>query len=150
MNELAEDAFGANGVTIVRIFEAPRDRVWKEWTDPDSFGDWYGGAASEMQMDTMDVREGGTWSGTMDAAGKKIHWAGEYLDVAEPKFLVLTVTDEPDNPARDLVSVALIELGEGRTEQLFRQRGTMSPEEYERAGTGWGAFFDRMERRLHA
>ena len=31
---------------------------------------------------------------------------------------------------------------------LFRQRGGMTPEGYDRAGSGWGGFFDRMEERL--
>jgi uncharacterized protein YndB with AHSA1/START domain len=144
----AAEQYGVNGVTIVRIFEAPREEVWKEWTEPKRFGDWYGGAASEMTVDEMDVREGGEWHGTMHAEQGEIKWVGDYRDVAEPALLVFTVTDEPDDPVRDLCSVALIDLGDGRTELLFRQRGTMAPDEYERAGAGWGTFFDRMEERL--
>jgi uncharacterized protein YndB with AHSA1/START domain len=148
MSESVE--YGANGVTIVRILRAPREEVWREWTEPERFGDWYGGAQSEMSSMEMDVREGGDWSGTMlvGSEGREIPWVGTYRDVAEPKLLVFDVTDEPDNPVRDLCSVALIDIGEGRTEQLFRQRGTMSPDQYERAGAGWGTFFDRMEERL--
>ena len=42
----------------------------------------------------------------------------------------------------------LTDLGDGRTEMRFSQRGHMTPEQYERAGPGWGGFFDRMDERL--
>ena len=42
----------------------------------------------------------------------------------------------------------LTDLGDGRTQMLFEQRGSMSPEQYERATDGWGKFFDRMQERL--
>jgi hypothetical protein len=41
-----------------------------------------------------------------------------------------------------------LDLGDGRTEMRFEQRGGMSPEQYERAGQGWSGFFARMEERL--
>jgi hypothetical protein len=46
--------------------------------------------------------------------------------------------------------VVLTDLGDGRTEMLFEQRGGMSPEQYGRAGSGWSTFFDRVTERLAA
>ena len=144
--------WGENGVTIVRVFEASREQVWEEWTEPDRFADWYGGAEAEVPADSvsMDVREGGGWRATMFAGPdrREIHWEGDYVDVVVPRLLVLTVTDQPGDEERDLVTVLLTELVGGRTEMLFRQRGGMTPEQYERAGAGWGGFFERMEYRL--
>jgi uncharacterized protein YndB with AHSA1/START domain len=142
----------AEGLEITRVFEAPRERVWREWTDPASFADWYGGAESEVPVDTvsMDVREGGEWRATMFAGPnrREIQWKGEYREVAEPERLVFTVTDQPDDDARELVTVELVDLGGDRTEMRFSQRGQMTPEQYERAGSGWGTFFGRMDERL--
>ena len=47
--------------TITRVFDAPREQVWKEWTEPERFADWYGGTEAEVPVSTvsMDVREGG-------------------------------------------------------------------------------------------
>jgi len=56
-------------------------------------------------------------------------------------------------PARfpfELVTVVLTDLGDDRTEMLFEQRGSMPPEEYERATEGWSTFFDRLQERLSA
>ena len=66
----------------------------------------------------------------------------------EPERLVFTVTDQPGDEAYELVTVVLTDLGDGRTEMHFEQRGGMSPEQYERAGQGWSTFFDRMDEDL--
>jgi uncharacterized protein YndB with AHSA1/START domain len=138
------------GVTIRRVFDAPREQVWSELTRPESFADWFGGPL-EVPLDSvsMDVRPGGTWRASMVGPGRlAIHWVGEYVDVDEPERLVFTITDRPDEDLRDLVTFVLTDLGDGRTEMFFSQRGSMTPEEYERAGRGWQTFFDRIEARL--
>jgi uncharacterized protein YndB with AHSA1/START domain len=139
------------GISITRVFDAPRERVWREWTTPEAFADWYGGAAVEIPLSSvaMDVRVGGGWRATMLFDGHEIRWKGEYVEVDEPRRLVFTVTDRPDDEARELVIVELTDLGDGRTEMRFQQRGGgLAPEQYERAAKGWGGFFDRMDERL--
>jgi uncharacterized protein YndB with AHSA1/START domain len=143
----------ADGITIRRVFHAPRERVWKEWTEPEAFADWFGGPDSDVPLSTvaMDVRAGGSWRLTMYAepGRREIRWHGEYREVAEPERLVFTVTDRPGEDANELVIVELTDLGDGRTEMRFQQRGGgLTAEEYERAGQGWGIFFDRVAARL--
>jgi uncharacterized protein YndB with AHSA1/START domain len=141
----------ADGITITRIFEAPRERVWREWTEPERFADWFGGSESEVPLSTvsMDVRPGGWWHATMFAGPERreIRWKGEFRDVVEPERLVFTLSDQPGE-AYELITVVLTDLGDGRTEMHFEQRGRMSAEQYERAGQGWSTFFDRIAERL--
>jgi uncharacterized protein YndB with AHSA1/START domain len=145
---------GANeyGIRISRVFDAPRERVWKEWTQPECFADWYGGPQCEVPLDSvsMDVRAGGKWQLTMFAPPdrRRIDWEGEYLEVVAPERLVFTVSDQPGAGAFEVVTVVLTDLGHKRTEMRFEQRGSMSPEQYERATDGWGAFFERIDERL--
>jgi uncharacterized protein YndB with AHSA1/START domain len=140
------------GITIKRVFEAPRERVWREWTEPARFADWFGGPESEVPLSSvsMDVSPGGAWRATMffGPDRREIQWKGEFREVAEPERLIFTVTDRPDDDAYELVTVVLNDLGDGRTEMLFRQDGHMTPEQYERAGQGWSGFFDRIAERL--
>ncbi len=142
------------GITITRVFDAPREQVWKEWTEPERFADWYGGGEAEVPVSTvsMDVREGGRWRATMFAGPgrREIQWKGEYREVVPPERLVFTVSDQPGEDALELVTVILTDLGDGRTEMHFEQRGQLPPEVYERAGQGWSTFFDRMAERLAA
>ena len=154
MGEQASSVPSPYGITIRRIFEGPRELVWREWTEPERFADWFGGPQSEVPISTvsMDVRPGGAWRATMfaDPGRREIQWKGQYREVAEPERLVFTVTDQPDEDAYELVSVLLTDLGDGRTEMLFEQRGELPPEMYERAKQGWGMFFDRIAERLAA
>jgi len=140
------------GIRIRRVFDAPRERVWREWTEPERFADWYGGPQCEIPLHSvsMDVRSGGKWQLTMFAppARRRIDWKGEYLEVVAPERLVFTVSDQPGDEAFELVTVVLTDVGDDRTEMQFEQRGSMSPEQYERATEGWGGFFDRIDERL--
>ena len=65
---MAERApFGTGGFTTMRVFHAPRERVWLEWTEPERFADWFGGLECEIPLSTvsLDVRPGGAWRATM-------------------------------------------------------------------------------------
>jgi uncharacterized protein YndB with AHSA1/START domain len=146
------DAAAEAGITISRVFDAPPERVWREWAEPERFADWFGGSESEVPMSTvsMDVREGGVWRATMFSGPdrRESRWKGEYLEVVEPERLVFTVTDRPGDDVYELVIVVLIDLGGGRTEMRFEQRGHMSAEQYKRAAQGWGSFFDLIAERV--
>ena len=135
------------------MLDAAREKVWREWTTPEAFADWYGGESGRVPVDSvrMDVRAGGTWSLTMLAGPqeREISWEGTYIEVSHPERLVFTVTDEPGGEEYEVVTVVLVELDDGRTEMRMTQTGGhLGPEEYERAKKGWGGFFDRMAARL--
>jgi uncharacterized protein YndB with AHSA1/START domain len=143
---------GGYGFTLTRVFDAPRERVWREWTEPDRFAEWFGGPDSDVPLSTvsMDLRPGGWWRATMFSGSgrRESRWAGQYREVAEPERLVFTISDRAEEDVYELVTVVLTELGDGRTEMFFEQRGHMRPEEYDRAKRGWGTFFDLMAERL--
>jgi uncharacterized protein YndB with AHSA1/START domain len=145
-------AMSEYGFTVTRVFDAPRERVWKEWTEPERFADWFGGPDSEVPLSTvsMEVSPGGAWRLTMlyGPDRHEIGWRGEYLEVVAPERLVFTVSSRPDGDLYELVTVVLSDLGDGRTEMHFTQRGHMRPEEYDRTREGWGVFFDRLDERL--
>jgi uncharacterized protein YndB with AHSA1/START domain len=142
----------ADGFKVVREFDAPRERVWQEWTEPERFADWFGGPDAEVPLASvvMDVQPGGRLRLMMLAGPnrREIHWKGEYREVREPERLVFTLCDQPSEERWEVVTVVLLDLGDGRTEMHFEQRGEMPPDAYERAAQGWGTFFDRIAERL--
>jgi uncharacterized protein YndB with AHSA1/START domain len=146
------DPFGSGGFTTMRVFAASRERVWREWTEPECFADWFGGTECEVPLATvaMNVRPGGAWRATMlcGPSRREIRWAGEYREVTAPERLVFTITDQPDGDRYEVVTVVLTDLGGGRTEMQFEQRGHQRPDEYDRAREGWGVFFARISERL--
>lgn len=139
------------GIAITRVFDAARERVWSEWTEPARFADWFGGPECEVPLATisMDVRPGGSWRATMlcDGGRREIRWKGQFLEVIAPERLVLTLSDRPDE-VYETITVVLTDLGGGRTEMRFEQRGHLSPEQYERTEQGWSSFLDRISERL--
>jgi uncharacterized protein YndB with AHSA1/START domain len=139
-------------IEMTWTFEAPREQVWREWTEPERFADWYGGPEFPISTDeiSMDVREGGKWTAVMRGPNDiVIHWDGEYIEVREPEKLSFTVSDQPGADVYDLCTVELTDLGGTRTEMLFTQSGGHMPAEaYRRAKEGWSGFFDRIAERL--
>jgi uncharacterized protein YndB with AHSA1/START domain len=145
---------GEGGITITRVFDAPREVVWQEWTEAERFADWFGGRESEVSLPSvsMDVRPGGRWRAVMLAGAERreISWKGEFVEVVEPERLVFTISDQPGEDVYELIIVVLRDLGDGRTEMFFEQRGTQPPEVYDRAAWGWSSFFDVVDARLSA
>jgi uncharacterized protein YndB with AHSA1/START domain len=139
-------------ITITWVFDAPRERIWKEWTEPKRFADWFGFPDAEVPLSavSMDVAPQGVWRATMITGPRRreIQWWGEYREVLKPERLVLTMCDRPDEASCQLVSIVLRDLGDGRTEMLFEQRGYGLPERYDRATKGWISFFRRISQRL--
>ena len=138
------------GIEITWTFDAPREAVWREWTEPAGFADWYGGPAFPVPLETvsMDVREGGKWNLVMQSPDGDMHWDGEYIEVREPERLVFTVSDKPGEDLYELCTVVLTDLGDGRTEMQFTQRGPRAAEAYRAAKEGWSTFFRRLAERL--
>jgi uncharacterized protein YndB with AHSA1/START domain len=136
-------------IVITRTFAAPRERVFDAWTTPADFSAWFGTADIEVPLDTlrMDVREGGAWSAVMRLPdGNAIDWAGEYVELDRPSRLAMTLTDRPDEPAGEPLTVDLEEVAGGATRMTMTQTaGEFTPEQRERTIRGWSSFFDVME-----
>ncbi|MGZ6545245.1 MAG: SRPBCC family protein [Actinomycetota bacterium] len=134
------------GYTITRTFHAPRELVWRAWTEPAQFARWFGGGRTRVQDVAMDVRPGGRWQATMVLAdGTEIHWYGRFDALEEPQRLVMAFTDGTGAPEEfDFFTVTLTEV-DGRTEMTLRQSGGhLTDEEYEQARQGTASFLDEM------
>jgi uncharacterized protein YndB with AHSA1/START domain len=52
-----------SGLLLTRVFNAPRELVFKVWTDPEHFGKWWGPQGFSLDVVRMDVRPGGMFLG---------------------------------------------------------------------------------------
>ena len=125
--------------TITRVFDAPRELVWKAWTDPEHVARWFGprGFSTPRSTVTMDVRPGGTFEFTMvsDDDGNEIPSGGTFLEVEEPERLVWR-----DRDIDLTVTITLADLG-GRTEMTCHVSGkTGGAPAYD----GWSTMFDKL------
>jgi uncharacterized protein YndB with AHSA1/START domain len=134
------------GYTITRIFEAPRELVWRAWTEPGQFARWWGGAQTRVEDVSMDVQPGGHWQATMILPdGTRIGWYGRFQAVEEPSRLEMTLTDGTGAPDEfELFTVMLAEIDRGTQMTLRQSGGHLSDEEYGRAEKGTQTFLDEM------
>lgn len=144
---------GPTGIRIVRVFDAPRELVWREWTEPHRFADWFGGPDCLVPLSTVaiDLRPGGAWTATTLDFGpdrRRVRWEGHYLEVVEPARLAFTIRGPYGGRSADVVTVGLADLGDGRAEMLFVQQGQRSPAQYEDARAQWSLEFDCIEDHL--
>ncbi|MFC4223498.1 SRPBCC family protein [Lysinibacter cavernae] len=140
--------------TITRTFRAPAERVYAAWTTPEDFSVWFGTEAINVPLDrlSMDVRVGGTWTAVMELPDGSIkNWAGQFTELDAPQRLAMTLTDMPDEPAGDPLTVDLREEatpdGSVQTVMEFTQpRHGFTDEQVEQVILGYNGFFDTMDR----
>jgi uncharacterized protein YndB with AHSA1/START domain len=78
-------------VTATRIFDSPKDQVWKAYTDPELIPEWWGPRFLKTTVDRMDFRVGGAWRFVHeDPSKKKYGFHGEYREIVEGKRIVST------------------------------------------------------------
>lgn len=132
--------------TITRVFDAPRELVFRAWTDPAHLAAWFGprGCTTPLSTIAADVRPGGSWRATMirDDNGVEYPTGGFYIEVRKPERLVFTWT-EPGGGDESLVTVVLADIA-GRTEMTFHQAGFTSDETRTGVHEGWSSSFDRL------
>lgn len=62
-----------NEITISRVINAPRERVFAAWTNPDSLAQWWGPQGFTTDTQQIDVRSGGTWRYTMTGPDGEVY-----------------------------------------------------------------------------
>jgi uncharacterized protein YndB with AHSA1/START domain len=82
---------GRQDIVIKRVYDAPRDVVFKAITSPDLIPNWWGPRRLATEVDEMDVRPGGRWRFlNREGDGTEYAFRGVYHDVEEPERIVQT------------------------------------------------------------
>jgi uncharacterized protein YndB with AHSA1/START domain len=85
-----EAATPSKDFVISRVLDAPRDLVWKCFTDPECMKQWWGPKGFKVIASKMDLRVGGTYHYGMEAPDGKTMWGKfVYREVTPPEKLVL-------------------------------------------------------------
>jgi uncharacterized protein YndB with AHSA1/START domain len=108
---------GVPFIEITRDFDAPRDIVWRAWSDPELIKQWLGPDRYEMIVEEYDVRDGGRYRYIHKDpdSGSEFGFHGVFHGTPSPEGFVQTFEFEgaPGHVALD--RLVLEDLGAGRT-----------------------------------
>jgi len=135
-------------LTITRVLHAPRDLVFKVWTDARDAKKWWGPRDYPATHLEMDVRPGGHWRGRLRSTenGKELGLGGVFREVVAPERLVFTFAweEEGERGLETLVTVTFADRG-GKTVMTFHHAPFQSVAERDGHRGGWTSSFDRLE-----
>jgi uncharacterized protein YndB with AHSA1/START domain len=148
---------------VERVFDAPRELVWKAWTEPGYLKRWWGPKGFTAPAIEIDLRVGGRYLYGMRSPEGQDFWStGEFREVVPPERIVATdsFADADGNvvPASDygmtgdwpteLLSTVTFEEIEGRTKLTIREPGVPAGEMRDMAEAGWNESLDKLAELL--
>ena len=154
---------GKQEIVITRIFDAPRELVWKAWTDPKHFQRWWGPKDYTCPFCQMDLRVGGKYLNCMRSPEGQEYWStGVYREIIPMERIVFTdcFADEQGNvvpathygmsadfPLEMLVTVIFEDSG-SKTKVTLKHVDLPIGEMTEQTGAGWNESFDKLAESL--
>lgn len=148
---------------VTKTIAAPRDLVFKAWTEPDRLKRWWGMEESfSTPIAEVDLRIGGKYRLGMQAPGESAPYVvgGVYCEVRSPEKLVFTWQwEQPDGPAPDasgdsrhtgdfqdmMVTVEFLDLG-GSTEVVVTHERLPDQNSKDEHGHGWDGCLNQLAK----
>jgi uncharacterized protein YndB with AHSA1/START domain len=145
---------GETEVVVTRVFNAPRDVVFKFWTEPEQFAKWWGPAGYYTPPEdvVIELRAGGRFQLHMvqTATGAEVWVHGEIVEVVAPEILAISM-DVPRPiglpPMKTIVRVEFDDLGD-KTRITLRQGPFATAEQREQTAAGWIHSFGTLDQLL--
>lgn len=147
---------GTDGLDLVlsRWVKAPRELVWRAWTEPELMKRWFAPAPLTVPELEVDVRPGGVFRGVMRTReGTDYPMSGVYLEVVERERLVTTDALEAGwRPSKEPFMTTIITLADeaGGTRSIARalHKDEESVKRHVEMGffDGWGTCADQLEQ----
>jgi uncharacterized protein YndB with AHSA1/START domain len=136
-------------LTLTRRFNAPPEKVYAAWADPEKLVRWFGPASVEVGTVTADIdlRVGGRYRISFNANGNYNEVGGVYREVVPNERLVFTWAWHSTPERESLVSIS-IKYESGGTLLTFKHEqfvDTIARDNHER---GWSEFFAKLESYL--
>ena len=161
----AHDPEMRSELVINRTFDAPREKVFKAWTDCDRLMRWWGPRGFTAPACHMDFHVGGKYLSSMRSPEGREYWStGRYREIVAPKRLVMTdsFADEQGNvvsasyygmsgdwPLEMQITVDF-ENDHGKTRLTLRHSGIekIRVQDIDDMRHGWNESFDKLEESL--
>jgi|SRR6185312_4651902 len=139
-------------VVITRLLDAPRELVWKAWTDPKHLAQWWWPRGFTAPVCEIDLKPGGALRITMEHPDFPNHWMrGIFKEIVPPEKLVFTsgafIGEDGEAGLEGLNTITFEDLG-GKTKLTVNAVVTkLAPEfsfAYEGMNEGWNQSLDKL------
>ncbi|MBN9240448.1 MAG: hypothetical protein BGO97_12100 [Micrococcales bacterium 70-64] len=135
-------------VYITRSFAAPRDIVWKFWTEPARLAEWFGPTGVHTPLDRIEVtlEEGGTWylGMTDDASGELYPLSATFLKIRAPEYLEVHIATASQGEIEDVILRVQFH-DHGETTRMTLHQGPFTPENRDLTVEGWEQSFAKLD-----
>jgi len=105
---------GDREVRIERIFNAPRDRVWRAMTDPKLIAQWWG-RGNKLVIERYELERGGHWRFVEHSDHGEHGFEGRFAEITPPERVVQTFEWDGLPGHTALETMTLEDLSDGRT-----------------------------------
>lgn len=106
-------------VIMERIFDAPRELVWKTIIDPQIVPKWWGPVKFETIVKKMDFKVGGEWNFVHKGGGEEYSFRGVYTKIEPPRLVSQTFNFEPVGLGHEMTETMIFEeLSNGKTKGI--------------------------------
>ncbi|MFC5531421.1 SRPBCC domain-containing protein [Cohnella yongneupensis] len=126
-NNSVNTEIGELDLIIDRIFNAPRELVWKAVTEPEHVSRWWAPYEYTIPVCKIDLRPGGLWHYCMRSAEGEEHWVrSDYREIVKPERLVYTsLFSDADAVPNDVIpeqlnTMKLFEQEDGKTKMIVQ------------------------------
>jgi uncharacterized protein YndB with AHSA1/START domain len=140
-----------HALRIERMFDAPREAVYRAWTDRQQLAQWFHfNDEWKIELVEVDLRVGGQYRiGWKAPDGRMWYETGEYREIQPPERLVHTCHfDFPDfDEGETLITVEFHDRG-GRTLLVLVHEGYRHAEHRDQHEQGWPGFLDQLDKLL--
>jgi uncharacterized protein YndB with AHSA1/START domain len=139
-------------VRIERVFDAPRELVWKAWTEPEQLAEWWGPDQFSTPLDSisLDLRPGGHMHMSMieDRSGTDYPIRFQIVEIVEPELLVFHSAAQPElGLTTDTTSRIEFSDEDGKTRMTVVD-GPYVGDIASMTNQGWNQQIDKLERLL--
>jgi uncharacterized protein YndB with AHSA1/START domain len=138
-------------IVLTEYFDAPRQRVFANWTQSRLVRGWFAPDGFTVIECLFDAQPGARWRVIFESASGERHTeSGEFLEVREPEKLVFTLTQQDGHGSQGpqtLVTVNFVE-DSGRTRMDFRQSGYRDASMRDANQEGWRECFRKLKSQL--
>jgi len=139
-------------LTVRRTFQAPREKVFRAWTNAQELARWFAPSAEySTKVPELDLKVGGKYKVEMHHKSGNVHTVeGTYREIKPPEKIAFTWRWESDAAAQEsLVTIEFLDLGSA-TELLLTHVQLPSIEEREKHTHGWNGCLEQLARFVEA